>query len=90
MTAALLSFYLPGQPDTYMPLSSAPYNQIVLWPTYRDVHPNEDAIFVSETNRVPTSLKDDFPSIESLGMLTIKDAGRTVRHLYAFSCRKVR
>ena len=39
MTASLLSFYLPGQPDTYMPLSSAPYNQLILWPTYREVHP---------------------------------------------------
>jgi len=38
--------YLPGQPDTYMPLSSAPYNQLILWPTYREVHPQEDAIFI--------------------------------------------
>jgi len=25
-TAALLSFYLGGQPDTFMPVSTAPYN----------------------------------------------------------------
>src|SRR5262249_14348660 len=35
MTPALLSFYLPDQPDTFMPVSSPPFNQIVLWPTYR-------------------------------------------------------
>jgi hypothetical protein len=88
MTASLLSFYLPGQPDTYMPLSSAPYNQLILWPTYREVHPHEDAIFVSETNRVPDSLKDDFPSIEPGKILTITQDGRTIRKLYAFVCRR--
>jgi 4-amino-4-deoxy-L-arabinose transferase-like glycosyltransferase len=88
MTASLLSFYLPGQPDTYMPLSSAPYNQLILWPTYREIHPHADAIFVSETNRVPNSLKDDFPTIEPGKVLTITQDGRTIRKLYAFVCRR--
>jgi 4-amino-4-deoxy-L-arabinose transferase-like glycosyltransferase len=88
MTASLLSFYLPGQPDTYMPLSSAPYNQLILWPTYREVHPHEDAIFVSETNRIPNSLKDDFPDIEPGKLLAITQDGRTIRKLYAFVCRR--
>jgi 4-amino-4-deoxy-L-arabinose transferase-like glycosyltransferase len=90
MTASLLSFYLPGQPDVYMPLSSAPYNQLILWPTYREVHPNEDAIFVSETNRVPGSLKDDFPNIAPGKVLTITQDGRTIRNLYVFVCRRER
>jgi hypothetical protein len=88
MTASLLSFYLPGQPDVYMPLSSAPYNQLILWPTYREVHPHEDAIFVTETNRVPNSLKDDFSNIEPGKLLTITQDGRTIRKLYAFVCRR--
>jgi 4-amino-4-deoxy-L-arabinose transferase-like glycosyltransferase len=88
MTASLLSFYLPGQPDVYMPLSSAPYNQLILWPTYREEHPHEDAIFVTETNRVPNSLKDDFPKIEPAKLFTITQDGRTIRKLYAFVCRK--
>ena len=88
MTASLLSFYLPGQPDTYMPLSSAPYNQLVLWPTYREVHPHEDAIFISAANRIPNSLKDDFPSIDPAKLLTISQDGRTIRKLYAFVCRR--
>lgn len=89
MTASLLSFYLPGQPDVYMPLSSAPYNQLILWPTYRQVHPNEDAIFVSETNRVPNSLRDDLPNIDPGKVLTITQDGRTIRKLYAFVCRRL-
>jgi len=88
MTASLLSFYLPGQPDTYMPLSSAPYNQLVLWPTYREVHPRDDAIFVTEHNAVPDSLKEDFPTIQPSNVLTIRQDGRTIRKLYAFVCRR--
>jgi hypothetical protein len=88
MTASLLSFYLPGQPDTYMPLSSAPYNQLILWPTYREVHPHDDAIFVTEHNAVPDSLKEDFPAIEPAKLLTITQDGRTVRKLYAFVCKR--
>jgi 4-amino-4-deoxy-L-arabinose transferase-like glycosyltransferase len=84
MTAALLAFYLPGQPDTFMPLSSAPYNQLILWPNYREVHPKQDALFISETNRVPDSLKEDFSNIQPLGALTTKEDGRTIRHFYAF------
>jgi 4-amino-4-deoxy-L-arabinose transferase-like glycosyltransferase len=88
MNAALLSFYLPGQPDTYMPLSSAPYNQLILWPSYREVHPQEDAIFVTEHNAVPDSVKEDFPTIEPGHVLTIRQDGRTIRKLYAFVCRR--
>jgi hypothetical protein len=88
MNAALLSFYLPEQPDTYMPLSSAPYNQLILWPSYREVHPQEDAIFVTEHNAIPDSVKEDFPTIEPGSVLTIRQDGRTIRKLYAFVCRR--
>jgi drug/metabolite transporter superfamily protein YnfA len=88
MTASLLAFYLPGQPDTFMPLSSAPYNQLILWPTYREAHPKEDALFVSETNRVPDSLQEDFSNVQPLGVLTTTEDGRTIRRFYAFWCRE--
>jgi 4-amino-4-deoxy-L-arabinose transferase-like glycosyltransferase len=88
MTAALLSFYLPGQPDTFMPVSSAPYNQLILWPSYRQVHPTGDAIFVSDFNRVPTSLKEDFAPIEPLGELVTVENGRKIKTFYAFVCRR--
>jgi len=88
MTAALLSFYLPGQPDTFMPVSSAPYNQIVLWPTYRQVRPTSDALFVSDFDRVPTSLNEDFPSIERVGELVAREDGRKIKRFYIFHCRR--
>ena len=88
MTAALLSFYLPGQPDTFMPVSSPPFNQLVLWPTYRDMHPADDAIYVSDTNRLPASLQEDFPDIRQAGEIhTFQDA-RQVNHFYLFVCRR--
>jgi 4-amino-4-deoxy-L-arabinose transferase-like glycosyltransferase len=88
MTAALLSFYLSGQPDTFMPVSSAPYNQIVLWPTYREARPTGDALFVSDFDRLPTSLNEDFPSIERLGELVTRENGRKIKTFYVFLCRR--
>src|SRR6202011_917703 len=78
MTAALLSFYLPGQPETFMPVSSPPFNQIVLWPTYREKHPDDDAIFVTDSNQLPASLKADFPTIKPAGEIRTSEGGRNV------------
>jgi hypothetical protein len=88
MTAALLSFYLPGQPDTFMPVFSPPFNQIVLWPTYREKHPDEDALFVTDSNQLPASLKADFPTIETAGAIYSKQNGRKVSRFYLFVCRR--
>ena len=88
MTASLLSFYLPGQPDTFMPVDSPPFNQLVLWPTYREKHPGDDAIFVSDSNQLPPSLKADFPSIEPAGAIYSTQDGRKVNRFYVFVCRR--
>jgi 4-amino-4-deoxy-L-arabinose transferase-like glycosyltransferase len=90
MTAALLSFYLPGQPDTYMPVSSPPFNQIVLWPTYRQKHPMDDALFITDSNRVPASVREDFAVIDPAGEIESTEAGRTVGSFYVFICRRSR
>ena len=88
MTAALLSFYLPGQPDTFMPVSSPPFNQLVLWPTYREKHPLDDAIYVSDSNRLLPSLQEDFPDIEPAGEIYTSQDGRQVNRFYLFVCRR--
>jgi 4-amino-4-deoxy-L-arabinose transferase-like glycosyltransferase len=88
MTAALLSFYLPGQPDTFMPISSPPFNQLVLWPTYREKHPLDDAIYVSDSNRLLPSLQEDFPDIEPAGEIHTSQDGRQVNRFYLFVCRR--
>jgi 4-amino-4-deoxy-L-arabinose transferase-like glycosyltransferase len=88
MTAALLSFYLPGQPDTFMPVSSPPFNQLVLWPTYREKHPSENAIYVSDSNRLLPSLQEDFPDIQPAGEIRTSQDGRQVNRFYLFVLRR--
>src|SRR5580693_6267695 len=88
MTAALLSFYLPGQPDTFMPVSSPPFNQLLLWPTYREKYPSDDAIYVSDSNQLSSSLKADFPTIEPAGAIYSTQDGRKVNRFYLFVCRR--
>jgi hypothetical protein len=88
MTAALLSFYLPGQPTTFMPVSSAPYNQILLWPSYREARPTDDALFISDFDRLSSSLSEDFTKIERLGELVPRYRGRKLKSFYVFLCRR--
>jgi 4-amino-4-deoxy-L-arabinose transferase-like glycosyltransferase len=88
MTAALLSFYLPGQPETFMPVSSPPFNQLVLWPTYREKFPQDDAIYVSDNNRLLPSLQADFPDIRPAGEIQTSQDGRQVNRFYLFVCRR--
>jgi 4-amino-4-deoxy-L-arabinose transferase-like glycosyltransferase len=88
MTAALLSFYLPDQPVTFMPVSSPPFNQIVLWPTYRLKHPADDAIFITDVNRVPASVREDFPIVEPAGEIQTSERGRNVARFEVFLCRR--
>jgi len=60
----------------------------VLWPTYRQVRPTSDALFVSDFDRVPTSLNEDFPSIERVGELVAREDGRKIKRFYIFHCRR--
>ena len=87
-TAALLSFYLPGQPATFLPVSDAPLNQIALWPTYRQAHPDGDALLVSDKLRLPASLEEDFSNVEPARTVDTRDAGRMVRRFYVYLCRR--
>ena len=88
MTAALLSFYLPGQPDTFMPVDSPPFNQLVLWPTYREKYPSENAIYVSDSPRVPSSVQADFSDIHPIGEIHTSQDGRLVNRFYLSVCRR--
>ena len=88
MTAALMSFYLPGQPDTFMPVSSPPFNQLVLWPTYREKYPLQDAVYISDVNRVPASISADFPAIEPAREIRTTQDGRQIALFYVFVCRR--
>ena len=88
MTASLLSFYLPGQPRSYMPVSSPPFNQLVLWPTYRQERSSENALFVSDSNQVPSSLREDFYDVQPADDIHTMEGGRKVNRFYVFFCRR--
>jgi hypothetical protein len=88
MTASLLSFYLPGQPEVFMPVSSPPYNQLVLWPGYRQEHSGGDALFVSDVDRAPPSLTQDFYKVEPLGAIDTAEGGRKLSRFYLFMCQR--
>jgi hypothetical protein len=88
MTASLLSFYLPGRPAVFMPVSSPPYNQLVLWPGYRQEHSSGDALFVSDVDRTPLSLTQNFYKDEPLGPIDSEEGGRKVSRFYLFVCQR--
>jgi hypothetical protein len=60
----------------------------VLWPTYREKHPSDDAIYVSDSNRLPPSLQEDFPDIRPAGEIHTSQNGRQVNRFYLFVCRR--
>ena len=71
-----------------MPASSAPYNQLVLWPGYRQDHPRGDALLISDVDRASPSLAQDFSTVEPLAPIDTQEGGRKVNRFYVFVCRR--
>lgn len=88
MTAALLSFYLPSQPETFVPITSHPRDQLEIWPTYEEEHPSGDALFVSKRNRLDRPFSARFAEIKFLGVITPVDHGRVIGRYKLYLCRR--
>jgi 4-amino-4-deoxy-L-arabinose transferase-like glycosyltransferase len=88
MTAALLSFYLPGQPETFVPITTRPLNQLDVWPTYEQKHPTGDALVIAKRQRLSRSLQARFALVEPLGSIEAVDCGRKVALYRLFLCRR--
>ena len=86
MTAALLSFYLPGQPEVFVPITGHPLNQLEVWPNYEQSHPSGNALFVTKRRQVPGSVKSRSTWIQPLGVTTVTDYGRTIARYHLFLC----
>ncbi len=84
MTAALLSFYLPGQPETFVPIVSQPRNQLELWPTFDEKYPAADGLIVAKRAKVARSLRLSFLQISSLGTVDALDGGRKIGTYHLF------
>ncbi len=80
MTAALLSFYLPGQPEVFVPASDRPLNELELWANYDARYPAADSLIVSKRSKVVHSLSRSFGGIKSLGSIDVTDRGRDIGH----------
>ncbi len=78
MTAALLSFYLPGQPEIFVPLVAHPRDQLELWPTFNQKFPASDGLLVTKHEQISRSLTRTFPQLKFLGKITTKDGGREI------------
>jgi hypothetical protein len=84
MTASLLSFYLPGQPETFVPSVKRPLNQLELWSTYDQRYPAGDALIVAKRDQLPHSLSQSFVHVKSLGPFEAIDGKRRVGRFYFF------
>ena len=88
MTSALMSFYLPAQPPTYLLSSEFVLNQIQLWPGYQQSHPTEDGLWVSDLEPAPRTLRTDFARVELLETHDATEDGRLVKRFYLYRCRR--
>lgn len=86
--ASLLAFYLPSQPQTYLPRDPTRKNQFAYWPDYTDGFLGETAVFVTDSEELHPSLSRDFATVEPLGDLETTHRGKTVRRYRAFLCRE--
>jgi hypothetical protein len=87
MTAALLSFYLPGQPKTFVLITDHPMDQLEVWPTYEEEHPSGDALYVSKRDKLSAPFRGSFSDVRRLKKIDVVDAGRTVGHYELYLCR---
>lgn len=82
MTAALLAFYLPGQPETFVPITNRPLNQLELWPNYDQRYPQGDALLVAKRQDVARLLGRSFVQRVPLETFEATDGGRKVGSYY--------
>ena len=84
--ASLLSFYLPGKPQTFMPTAAGIRNQFSLWPGYESGYENESAIYVSDQPQIPDVLKREFKKVQSVAEVWSTHRGQNVRRFYLSLC----
>ena len=90
MLASLLSFHLPGRPDTFLPPTQKVTNQYSIWPGYRTLPLGSCALYVSDTMRVPGVLRNDFSEVKFLEQLQPIEQDRLLKAHYFFLCRGLR
>ena len=88
MTTALMSFYLPGQPVAYVLPSTVVLNEIQVWPGYRQTHPNEDGLYLSDSESISDALPPDFARIDLLEKHDVFEGERFIKRFYLYWCQR--
>lgn len=84
MTAVLLSFYLPGQPETFVPATKRPLNQLELWANCDQRFLSGDALLVGKRSEIARSLRHTFAVIKNLGRIDVIDGERKLGRYHLF------
>jgi len=84
MTASLLSFYLPGQPQTFVPTVAHPHNQLEFWPGFDQTHPHGTALIVDKRKRFPSSFIRSFARVTPLKTVQVFDGQRKIATYYLY------
>ncbi len=85
-SASLMAFYLPDQPDVYLP--PAPYGstQFTLWPGYK-VTADTRALYVTwDPEEAPETLQKQFPKIQLVEDFQIQYHGQPTRRACIYLC----
>lgn len=86
-TAALMAWYLPGRPQTFVPNADRIQNQFSFWPGYH-AEPGATALFVTdEMDTIPARLRQEYKSIEKVGTFWTKFQDRKLREYYIYRCQ---
>lgn len=85
--SSLLAFYLPQQPQTFVPTPARIENQFSFWPGYREKFRNESAIFVSDSDEIPAQLQVEFATVERIKETEAMHRGRPIKKFYLTLCR---
>lgn len=86
-TAALMAWYLPSHPQTFVPNADHIQNQFSFWPNYKP-EPGATALLVTdETDSIPDQLRKEFASIEKVGAFWTEFRGRKLKEYYLYRCR---
>lgn len=86
-TASLLSFYLPGHPDTYEADWGRVKDQFSIWPGFSEQYPaGSNALFVYEWQYPPKEIISDFSQVEPIDESYSMMGTRRIKKYYYSLC----
>lgn len=85
--ASLLAFYMPGHPQTFVPIHQGFQNQFSFWPDYSKNFKDKSAIYVSDSPKILGSLQSEFSSVELVKETFSLYHGKPVDKFYFFYCQ---